>query len=56
MRHQAASSRGRERRLRSRSRASDIFDGDVAGLVFLPGLNLDLGMTAENGEKTHQPL
>lgn len=43
-------------RLRSRSRAPDIFDGDVSGLVFLPGPNLDLDMTAERGEKADQPL
>jgi hypothetical protein len=42
--------------VRSRSRASDIFDGDVPGLVFLPGPNLDLDMTAESGQKAHQPF
>lgn len=32
----------------SRGRASDIFDCDVPGLVFLPGSDFDLDMTAES--------
>src|SRR5438105_4934411 len=40
----------------SRSRASDILDCDVPGLVFLPGPNFDLDMTAERGQKAHQPF
>jgi hypothetical protein len=55
-RRQAATSCGRGRRFSSRSRASDILDGDLSGLVFLPGANLDLDMAAESGEKAHQPL
>src|ERR1700730_1560731 len=51
---QAATSR--RRRLRSCSRASDIFDGDVPGLVFLSGPNFDLDMTAKSGQKAHQPF
>ena len=37
----------------SRRRASDIFDCDVPGLVFLSGPNFDLDMTAERGQKAH---
>ena len=40
----------------SRSRTSDILDGDVPGLVFLPGTNFDLDMAAERGQKAHQPF
>src|ERR1700694_5795672 len=40
----------------SRSRASDILDCDVPGLVFLPGPNFDLDVTAERGQKAHQPF
>jgi hypothetical protein len=40
----------------SRSRASDILDGDVSRLVFLPSPNFDLDMTAESGQKAHQPF
>src|SRR5882762_9836150 len=40
----------------SRGRASDIFEGDVPGLVFSSGPDLDLDMTTEGGQKAHQPL
>ena len=40
----------------SRSRASDILDGDVSRLVFLPGPNFDFDMAAESGQKAHQPF
>jgi hypothetical protein len=39
-----------------RGRASDIFDCDVACLVFLAGADFDLDMTAERGQKAHQPF
>ena len=55
MPHPAAASRGR-RGSALRGGASGIFDGDVPGLVFLPGPDLDLDMTAEGGQKAHQPL
>jgi hypothetical protein len=40
----------------SSGRASDIFNGDVPGLVFLPGPNLDRDMIAKSGQKAHQPF
>ena len=40
----------------SGGRASDILDGDVPGLVLLLSANLDLDVTAERGEKAHQPF
>ena len=40
----------------SRSGASDILDGDVSRLVFLPGPNFDFDMAAESGQKAHQPF
>jgi hypothetical protein len=40
----------------SRGRASDILDGDVPGLVFLPGPNFYLDMTDESGQKAHRPF
>jgi hypothetical protein len=40
----------------SRSRASDILDGDVPGPVFLPGPDFDLDMAAESCQKAYEPL